>query len=60
MSKHFSTIAILGRPRSNLAIQTHQEIYDWLIEREYKVLVDDRLRDRMENVDPAPLPTLCA
>lgn len=52
MSKHFSTIAILGKPRSDLAIQTHQEIYDWLVEREYRVLVDDRLRDLMENVSP--------
>ncbi|WP_261815823.1 NAD(+) kinase [Vibrio gallicus] len=49
MGKHFSTIAILGKPRSHLAIQTHKEIYDWLVEQGYKVLVDDRLKELMNH-----------
>jgi NAD+ kinase len=52
MSKHFSTIAILGKPRDTSAVQTHREIYDWLCEQKYQVLIDDRLQSLMPDVSP--------
>lgn len=51
MSKHFSTVAILGKPRNSIAIQTHLEIYHWLAQRNYVVLVDNRLQEQMPEID---------
>lgn len=43
MKKTFNVIAIIGKPRDQKAIQTHIELYNWLTERGYPVLIDDRL-----------------
>ncbi|GEA59599.1 NAD kinase [Vibrio comitans NBRC 102076] len=51
MSKHFSTIAILGKPRDISAVQTHHEIYHWLAEKDYRILIDDRLQELLPELD---------
>ncbi|WP_040889847.1 NAD(+) kinase [Vibrio ezurae] len=58
MSNQFSTIAILGKPRDLSAIQTHKELYHWLAEKEYQILIDDRLQDLMPEIDSSAFCTL--
>ncbi|CAM4101482.1 NAD(+) kinase [Vibrio neonatus] len=53
MSNQFSTIAILGKPRDISATQTHNELYHWLAEKGYQILIDDRLQDLMPEIDDA-------
>jgi NAD+ kinase len=50
MSKTFSVIGVIGKPRDQLAMQTHQELIHWLTEKGYTVLLDARLK---ELIDPA-------
>ena len=45
MKTPFETIAIIGKPRDQQAIQTHKELYCWLSEEGYSVFIDDRLSD---------------
>ncbi len=45
MSKTFSVIGVIGKPRDQYALQTHQELITWLVGKGYSVLVDDRLKD---------------
>lgn len=48
MSYTFSTIALIGKPRAPEAIITHQEIYDWLKEKDFSVLVEHRLANALD------------
>lgn len=43
MKKTLDVIAIIGKPRDQKAIQTHVDLYIWLSEQGYTVLIDDRL-----------------
>lgn len=44
MKKAFDVIAIIGKPRDQVAIQTHLELFDCLTKQGYDVFVDDRLK----------------
>ncbi|KLV04492.1 inorganic polyphosphate kinase [Photobacterium aquae] len=48
MTRVFQTIAIIGKPRNPEALQTHQSLYTWLVERGYEVLVDHRLANDVD------------
>ena len=50
MKKPFEVIAIIGKPRDQQAIQTHKELYLWLIAEGYRVYIDDRLSDILEGI----------
>ncbi|MBD1573643.1 NAD(+) kinase [Vibrio sp. S17_S38] len=50
MQKPFNVIAIIGKPRNHKAVQTHKELFFWLIDQGYQVLVDDRLIDILEEL----------
>lgn len=50
MKKPFEVIAIIGKPRDQQAIQTHKELYDWLMEQGYRVYIDDRLSEILDDV----------
>ncbi len=50
MKTPFDTIAIIGKPRDQQAIQTHKELYYWLSEEGYSVFLDDRLRDILTDI----------
>ncbi|RJX74272.1 NAD(+) kinase [Vibrio sinensis] len=50
MKKPFEVIAIIGKPRDQQAIQTHKELYVWLMEQGYRVFIDDRLRDILSDI----------
>lgn len=45
MKKPFKVIAIIGKPRAQQAIQTHKDLFLWLISKGYEVIIDDRLVD---------------
>lgn len=50
MKKTFNVIAIIGKPRDQKAIQTHQELYSWLTSEGYRVLIDDRLSEILTEI----------
>ncbi len=50
MPKPFKVIAIIGKPRNHKAVQTHKELFHWLVEQGYQVLVDDRLIDILDEL----------
>ncbi len=50
MKKTFNVIAIIGKPRDQVAIQTHRELFDWLSDRGYTVFVDDRLKGILDSI----------
>ncbi|OEF28587.1 NAD(+) kinase [Vibrio rumoiensis] len=50
MQKPFNVIAIIGKPRNHKAVQTHKELFIWLTEQGYSVLVDDRLIDILDEL----------
>ena len=38
--KSFKTIALMGKPRRDINLQMHKNLYQWLKERGYQVLVE--------------------
>jgi len=50
MKKPFNIIAIIGKPRSQKAVQTHKDLFHWLDAQGYPVLVDERLREILEDI----------
>lgn len=50
MKKPFEVIAIIGKPRDQQAIQTHKELYHWLMEQGYRVYIDDRLSEILDDI----------
>lgn len=50
MASPFKTIGIIGKPRQENSVQTHQEIYTWLKEKSFNVLVEERLQDKIQDV----------
>ncbi|MCK3654433.1 NAD(+) kinase [Pasteurellaceae bacterium Macca] len=43
----FKTIAIVGTPRHNIALETHLAVYNWLTERHYTVLVESKIAHQL-------------
>ncbi|KII76882.1 NAD(+) kinase [Vibrio renipiscarius] len=58
MKKPFEVIAIIGKPRDQQAIQTHQELYYWLMEQGYRVYIDDRLSEILDDIPQAHFASL--
>ncbi|MGX9418798.1 NAD(+) kinase [Vibrio sp. WJH972] len=50
MKKAFNVIAIIGKPRNKVAIQTHKELFDYLTEQGYEVIIDERLQGLLKNI----------
>jgi NAD+ kinase len=53
MKNTFNVIAIIGKPRDQVAIQTHREIYQWLSEQGYTVFIDERLMNILTDIPQA-------
>ena len=51
MKKPFKTIGIIGKPRNKKAIQTHNEMFQWLTSKGYDTVIDDRLQAILTNID---------
>ncbi|NLS14106.1 NAD(+) kinase [Vibrio sp. SM6] len=58
MKRPFNVIAIIGKPRNQQAVQTHRDLYEWLIAMEYEVLIDDRLANTLTDVPKAHFASL--
>ncbi|WP_133543305.1 NAD(+) kinase [Mesocricetibacter intestinalis] len=39
----FKTIGLVGRPRADITLQMHKNIFHWLLERGYQVLVEEEI-----------------
>ncbi len=44
----FSTIALLGRPRGDNTLQMHKNLFQWLLERGYEVLVEQAVGELLD------------
>ncbi|MCK3658793.1 NAD(+) kinase [Pasteurellaceae bacterium Pebbles2] len=40
---NFKTIGVVGRPRNDITLQMHKNIFAWLLERGYQVLVEEEV-----------------
>ncbi|KMK51908.1 inorganic polyphosphate kinase [[Actinobacillus] muris] len=47
-NRKFQTIAIVGKPRHDIALQTHLAVYNWLKDRQYNVLVEAKIAQQLE------------
>ncbi|MDO4697491.1 MAG: NAD(+) kinase [Pasteurellaceae bacterium] len=43
----FQTIAIVGKPRHDIALETHLAVYNWLKDRQYHVLVESKIATQL-------------
>ncbi len=50
MKKPFEVIGIIGKPRDHKAVQTHKELFHWLISEGYNAIIDDRLADILDDI----------
>lgn len=47
LHRSFQTIAIVGKPRHDIALETHLVVYNWLKDREYNVLVESKIAEQL-------------
>lgn len=48
MKRAFQTIAIVGKPRHDIALETHLAVYNWLKGRHYDVLVEHKIAEQLQ------------
>ena len=48
MKRAFQTIAIVGKPRHDIALETHLAVYNWLKDRHYNVLVEHKIAEQLQ------------
>ncbi|BDR19125.1 NAD(+) kinase [Vibrio sp. STUT-A16] len=58
MKNPCNVIAIIGKPRDQQAIQTHKELYQWLTSEGYKVFIDDRLAEILDDIPQSQFASL--
>ncbi|MDU4452190.1 MAG: NAD(+)/NADH kinase [Haemophilus parainfluenzae] len=46
--KSFKTIALMGKPRRDINLQMHKNLYQWLKERGYQVLVEKEVGEKFD------------
>lgn len=46
--KFFQTIAIVGKPRHDIALETHLAVYNWLKDRHYRVLIEENIAKQLQ------------
>lgn len=46
-NRKFKTIAIVGKPRHDIALETHLAVYNWLKDRQYNVLVEANIAKQL-------------
>lgn len=51
-TKHFQRIGLLGRPRDNKALQMHKNIFQWLQEHNYQVLIERSIGEELSIDNP--------
>lgn len=47
IERKFQTIAIVGKPRHDIALETHLAVYNWLKDRQYNVLVEANIAKQL-------------
>lgn len=48
VEKNFHTIAIVGKPRLQIALETHFAVYNWLKGHQYHVLVESSIAEQLK------------
>ena len=46
-NRNFNTIAIVGKPRHDVALETHLAVYNWLKDRRYNLLVESNIAQQL-------------
>ncbi|MFW9299647.1 NAD(+) kinase, partial [Glaesserella parasuis] len=52
MHRRFQTIAIVDKPRHDIALETHLAVYNWLKDRKYNVLVEEKIATQLNLANP--------
>lgn len=53
--RHFQTIGIVGKPRHEIALETHLAVYNWLKDRHYSILVEESIASALNLPNKATL-----
>lgn len=53
--RKFKTIAIVGKPRHDIALETHLAVYNWLKDRHYNLLVESNVAQQLQLANGASL-----
>lgn len=53
--RKFKTIAIVGKPRHDIALETHLAVYNWLKDRHYNLLVESNVAQQLQLANEASL-----
>lgn len=53
--RKFKTIAIVGKPRHDIALETHLAVYNWLKDRHYNLLVESNVAQQLQLASGASL-----
>ncbi|QGM81255.1 NAD(+) kinase [Otariodibacter oris] len=51
----FKTIAIVGKPRHDIAFETHIAVYNWLKDRKYNLLVESKIATQLNLPNPSTI-----
>lgn len=54
-NRHFQTIGIVGKPRHEIAFETHLAVYNWLKDRHYHILVEESIAEALNLPNRATL-----
>ncbi|WP_373767259.1 NAD(+) kinase [Glaesserella sp.] len=57
-NRKFKTIAIVGKPRHDIALETHLAVYNWLKDRQYNVLVEAKIAQQLNLPNPMSIPDI--
>ncbi len=55
IQRKFQTIAIVGKPRHDIALETHLAVYNWLKDRQYNVLVETNIAKQLNLLNAATI-----
>ena len=53
--RQFKTVAIVGKPRHDIALETHLSVYNWLRAHNYNVLVEAQIAAQLNLANPATI-----
>ena len=58
LERSFQTIGIVGNPRHDSALETHLAVYNWLKDRHYDVLVEEKIAEQLHLAEGHSLKTI--
>jgi len=49
--RSFKTIGLVGKPRNDINLQMHKNLFHWLTERGYQVMMEKDIAEKLKEVE---------